>query len=451
VSIDSALVEPWLASMTHVSQSTIYAYRTALNRFMESGLAIESNVLAAFDQWLATGQYSTDATSLYGIALKRFLEWMTASGHLVDFNWGQALETLRRRRGTKAPRPRISKPGPSPMVDLRGGVTLPALRISDTITDELIEAMLDAWVDASPQTIISYRNCLKRAQALGIRITNDCLRELDYKMRHTPCDYGRRRAYAPATCEVHTVALTRYLTWLDMEDLAPPGFNLTKARTKLRFAHVRRKGGFVSMARNADPNLPLMVLYFQAKAHDPSLASQRTRRLMALRNYAIIEVLYSSGIRLAELISITRRQCQDGRLSEFLIVGKGNRLRMAYLSQPACMAIQAYCRERLDPNPNLFVNHMIGDNGRPISRVAIQTMVSNAAETLHLQPNTSPHSFRHWLATDLLNAGCPLDSIQVLLGHRSISTTQALYATLSTRKLKEHLALYRHDVPVVSP
>jgi integrase/recombinase XerD len=104
-------------------------------------------------------------------------------------------------------------------------------------------------------------------------------------------------------------------------------------------------------------------------------------------------------------------------------------------------AIQAYIAERQDEHPGLFISHGRG-YGKPLGRGTIWAVVKTAAKALGLHKSTSPHSFRHYRATQLLNEGMPLESVQAYLGHQDISTTRKVYAHTKTAVLRDQLATF---------
>jgi site-specific recombinase XerD len=104
-------------------------------------------------------------------------------------------------------------------------------------------------------------------------------------------------------------------------------------------------------------------------------------------------------------------------------------------------AIQAYLAERQDDCPGLFISHGRG-KGRPLGRGTVWAVVKEAAQALGLHRKTSPHSFRHYRATQLLNEGMPLESVQAYLGHQDISTTRKVYAHTKTAVLRDQLATF---------
>ncbi|MBF0439953.1 MAG: tyrosine recombinase XerC [Magnetococcales bacterium] len=157
------------------------------------------------------------------------------------------------------------------------------------------------------------------------------------------------------------------------------------------------------------------------------------------RDTAILELLYGSGLRVGEVCGLNRGDLDLENLS-VRVLGKGDKERIAPLTQPSVMAIRRYLHERdkeiplRHPNDPLFigVNQTPGD--RRLNPRLIQRLVQSLRRQLGLPEKVTPHALRHAFATHLLQAGADLRSIQELLGHASLSTTQR-YAHLDLHSL----------------
>jgi len=150
-----------------------------------------------------------------------------------------------------------------------------------------------------------------------------------------------------------------------------------------------------------------------------------------IRDKAILELFYSTGIRVAELVSL-RRENLDLISSFAKVRGKGRKERLVPLGLPAVEILKKYLDMRLDNKPAIFINQRGGQLTDRGVRGIINRYISKAALNFHV----SPHTFRHSFATHLLNRGADLRSVQELLGHSSIATTQ-IYTHLTIDKLKE--------------
>jgi integrase/recombinase XerC len=160
---------------------------------------------------------------------------------------------------------------------------------------------------------------------------------------------------------------------------------------------------------------------------------------LGARDRAIMETLYSTGIRVSELVALNMDDVDF--LGEVVhIRGKGKKERIAPISASALQVIQHYMEfrnKRAQSNPNfdsrvLFVNK----HGKRLSTRSVRRKMDKYLKTAGLDPAISPHTLRHSFATHMLNNGADLRSVQELLGHQSLSTTQ-IYTHLGTRRLKE--------------
>lgn len=249
---------------------------------------------------------------------------------------------------------------------------------------------------------------------------------------------GARAGYQPSTVNVRTSALKRFLRYAVAMEWTGPQFDLGVALEKLRAAApspaYRHRPVLMP-----DQRIPEIVLYYdrQPLPEPDGKPSTRRRRLQILRNRAIVHCLYDTAGRVSEVASLTRAQVQDGGVSEVVIRGKGGRERVLFLTPRTRRAIQAYCRERgQDGHPALFISHA-RDEGHPLSRVSLWRVVKRAARACGLSPDISPHDFRHYRATQLLNRGARLEDVQAILGHASITTTRQVYARSSRRTLRD--------------
>lgn len=243
-----------------------------------------------------------------------------------------------------------------------------------------------------------------------------------------------------ATQATYLAAARRFFMWLSANDLLAAQVQLSKVESKL--AAIRgRKPRAAYKHRPVDPGVPLIVTYYD----DLPLPARRTQadhrqRLILLRNRALVHTLYASGGRASEVVSLTRAGVFDGRNRRVPITGKGGRDRILLLTREAQRAIQDYLKERDDDHPALFISH--GRGQHPLSRKSVWKIVKDAARALGLHSATSPHSFRHYRATQLLNEGMPLESVQAYLGHVSIETTRLVYAHTRVAVLEDQLDTY---------
>lgn len=175
----------------------------------------------------------------------------------------------------------------------------------------------------------------------------------------------------------------------------------------------------------------------QKKPEVTFLEKEELKRLLKapdnLRDKAILEVLFSTGLRVSELVGLDREQI-DFKRGEFSVRGKGDKIRLVFLSETAKEALSLYLAEREDPNLALFVNQQ--DNSRLTSRSVQRIVKKWAAKAGIVTKEVTPHVIRHSFGTDLLRSGADLRSIQKMLGHSSVTTTQ-IYTHVTDQQLRE--------------
>ena len=159
-----------------------------------------------------------------------------------------------------------------------------------------------------------------------------------------------------------------------------------------------------------------------------------------LRDRAILELLYSCGLRVSELCDMCIGDLFFGE-GYIRVIGKGNKQRLVPISGVARDRIQLYLetRERNRRQETLFLNN----RGTQLTRVMIFTIIKQAAKRAGIEKNISPHTFRHSFATHLLEGGAGIRQVQELLGHENISTTE-IYTHLGEKQLRETLEEHLH-------
>lgn len=170
---------------------------------------------------------------------------------------------------------------------------------------------------------------------------------------------------------------------------------------------------------------------------------------VGLRDRAIVELLFSSGLRVSELVNLNRDHVNTKR-REFMVRGKGQKDRPVFVSKSAAEHVDAYLAARMDNLPPLFLSYsrnnitsMTGDYRR-LSARSIQRMISKYARLAGITKHVSPHTMRHSFATDLLMNGADLRSVQSMLGHSSIATTQ-IYTHVTDQHLREVYEKFHTD------
>lgn len=150
---------------------------------------------------------------------------------------------------------------------------------------------------------------------------------------------------------------------------------------------------------------------------------------VGIRNAAILETLYATGMRVSELIELELDNLIF-QIGFIRVIGKGNKERLVPVGEVAQMALEHYIevvrpKYKSDKNPQKARNKIfLSQRGNPLSRMSIWNIVNNAAERAGIEKNVYPHIFRHSFATHLLEGGADLRAVQEMLGHSSIITTE---------------------------
>src|SRR3989344_9333946 len=164
------------------------------------------------------------------------------------------------------------------------------------------------------------------------------------------------------------------------------------------------------------------------------LNSPNGKDLKDLRDKAILELLFSTGLRVSELCSLNSDI--DLHSDELSIRGKGGKVRVVFLSEDAKKYLRAYLSARKDMSDALFVQLEKNKNNGALTRRSVERIVKQHAINAGISKKVTPHVMRHMFATDLLGNGADLRSVQALLGHSSIVTTQ-IYTHVTDKHLRD--------------
>lgn len=171
------------------------------------------------------------------------------------------------------------------------------------------------------------------------------------------------------------------------------------------------------------------------------LTPQEIRKLLnntsGLRARLIIEMLYSSGLRVSELCSLNRDDIQNG---QFTVIGKGNKERLCFIDKHTEETLTRYLSTRSDNNKALILTHL----GTRLSPAAIQETIKYTSARAGITKRVTPHTLRHSFATNFLENNGNMRHLQVLLGHTNLTTTQ-IYAHVTNNRLKE-VYLKHHSI-----
>jgi site-specific recombinase XerD len=190
----------------------------------------------------------------------------------------------------------------------------------------------------------------------------------------------------------------------------------------------------IDLAKVSERHLDLM----SSEDLERLLAAPEGEDIRALRDRAMLELLFSTGLRVSELCSLSRYV--DLKKDELSVRGKGEKVRVVFLSPEAKEAVKKYIDRRGDVDDALFIKHTKGGATTAVSlRLAsrsVERAVKHYAIKAGISKKVTPHVIRHSFATDLLENGADLRSVQALLGHSNISTTQ-IYTHVTDKGLRE--------------
>jgi site-specific recombinase XerD len=285
---------------------------------------------------------------------------------------------------------------------------------------------------ASPLTIRNYRHYLNRFDnwmiKSGIRetlkdINQDVVRQ--YRIYLANLQGGDEGNLSRRTQGYHVIALRSFLKWLiksDYQVMSPEKIDLPKIPER-------------------------QVKFLTGEQVDRLLNAPSLSTIQGKRDKAILEVLYSTGLRVSELTKLDREKVDLDR-REFGIIGKGGRARVVFLSTRAAEWVKKYLGERADRYSPLFIRHKgkvdpsTASEKMRLTPRSVQRLIKKYARKIKLPVEVTPHVLRHSFATDLLMAGADLRSVQEMLGHKNISTTQ-IYTHVTNKQLRDiHAAFH---------
>ncbi len=183
-----------------------------------------------------------------------------------------------------------------------------------------------------------------------------------------------------------------------------------------------------------------VVKFLDTTQVEKLLLSPNTLSKTGSRDRAILETLFSTGLRVSELTALDREQIKISPTTDILevsIVGKGGHPRTVYFSERAVKALKKYLITRNDKEKPLFIRYKGPTGASPrLTPRSVENIIKKYAKKVGIPVTTSPHTIRHSYATDLLSQGVDLRVIQEFLGHRNIATTQ-VYTHITSQKLRD--------------
>jgi site-specific recombinase XerD len=280
---------------------------------------------------------------------------------------------------------------------------------------------LEVEQNRSQKTIANYDHYLTRLSDFAGDITvADITAELVRKWRLWLNRLGTNVSdeLQKTTQNYHLIALRSFLKFCAKRDIP------TLAVEKVELAHTVRK----------------QVTFLNEEELKRLLAQPNVKTLPGLRDRAILELLFSSGLRVSELVGLDKDHINLKR-KEFMVRGKGQKDRPIFISTEAAAWIEQYVQRREDTTKPLFIRYSgrktvdLSGNFHRLTARSVQRMVSRYALLAGITKHVSPHTLRHSYATDLLMNGADLRSVQAMLGHSNISTTQ-IYTHVTDPHLK---------------
>lgn len=274
-------------------------------------------------------------------------------------------------------------------------------------------------------------------------ITDDKIREFRLYLNRQPGIKIRGQQSGTLkknTQNYHLIAIRSFLKYLmkrSITSLSPDRIDLAKIKERSLDLISTEELNRLLKAPESSPRSDL-----GAKSKDNTTIGLTYGNLKTLRDKAILELFFSTGLRLSELCSLDRDL--DLSKDEFSIRGKGEKVRVVFLSNSAKDAIREYLKNRKDLDEPLFIqysrniskgNSATGKDGRLTPR-SIERIVKYYAIKAGISKKVTPHVIRHSFATDLLSNGADIRSVQMMLGHANIATTQ-IYTHITDKQLRD--------------
>ncbi|MEK7515967.1 MAG: site-specific tyrosine recombinase/integron integrase [Patescibacteria group bacterium] len=318
----------------------------------------------------------------------------------------------------------------------------------DALIKDFLE-YLEIERNRSPRTIRNYRFYLSRfAEWVGnppVReVTAEAVRR--YRLALNRLEGPDGASLKKNTQNYHLIALRSFLKYLakrDIHALAPEKIELSKTQDRtVDFLDADDLERLLGAPFNGAPSEKRK----SPQSGIPSAGAESVKRkantdLVTLRDKAILEMLFGTGLRVSELVGLKYDHINLKR-DQFMVRGKGSKPRAVFLSSEARQWLQKYLEARRDTSPYLFVSHdraaqgSARDGEAALTPRSVQRIVIRRALQAGITKPVTPHTLRHSFATDLLMNGADIRSVQTLLGHSSITTTQ-IYTHITNEHLHE--------------
>ena len=288
------------------------------------------------------------------------------------------------------------------------------------------------WIERglSDNTISSYKSDIEQLNQYASDLEIDIL-EIERSHIQDYAETLRRQGKALASIARHISALRNYYSWLTKHGYinANPCALLHRPKTRRSIPHSLNENQVVDLLRSAHGKTPL-----------------------AVRDSAMLETMYSTGMRVSELVSLQLHQLDfDEGIVRFF--GKGNKERLSLVGDEARLWLQQFMAE-VRPKLNVGINPYVfprkNSNNAHITRQTFWHRVRAYATVAGIEAKVTPHSLRHSFATHLLDNGADLRAIQILLGHTDLSTTQIYTDVSQTQMQKLHRLHHPRSDPTIS-
>lgn len=303
---------------------------------------------------------------------------------------------------------------------------------------------LEVEKNVSPLTIRNYDFYLNRFLAWGkFEKPEDIVTEKvrQYRLYLNRLVNQQKELLKASTRNYHLIALRAFLKYLAKRDI----HSLASEKVELAKQPDRQ----VSFLEGADLErfleAPMKSEHLPAEAPLPAVASAKVGAkvgpsIVQLRDKAILELLFSTGLRVSELANLKKENVNLEK-EEFTVRGKGGKLRVVFLSHNARHWLGEYYKHRIDKEPWMFLRHdravkRSSEELKPLTPRSVQRLVQYYAKAAGITKRITPHTLRHSYATDLLINGADIRSVQSMLGHASITTTQ-IYTHVTNQQLRE--------------
>lgn len=278
---------------------------------------------------------------------------------------------------------------------------------------------------SSPLTVRNYKHYLERflqwlkRENLAANLASIDLKNIQkYRLYLSQLEDYRGETLSKKTQGYHIIAIRSFLKWLNKNDYeAIPAEKLDLPKISER-----------------------QVTFMTGEHVDRLLSAPSMSSIIGKRDKAILELLFSTGLRVSELTKLDRDKI-DLERREFGITGKGGRGRVVFLSSRAAEWLSLYLSARKDHFSPLFIRHKgridpsVEDEKMRLTPRSVQRLVKKYSKKVKIPVEVTPHVLRHSFATDLLIAGADLRSVQEMLGHKNVATTQ-IYTHVTNKQLR---------------